>query len=80
MVGISVPVVLVLGGLTVLIWASSLPFDQALLAGLAVLVVACPCAVGLAAPLATSLGIGRLARRGCLVRDPAALEALAARG
>ena len=35
------------------------------------LVVACPCAVGLAAPLATSLGIGRLARCGCLVRDPA---------
>jgi P-type Cu2+ transporter len=41
------------------------------------LVVACPCAVGLAAPMATSLGIGRLARHGCLVRDPAALEALA---
>jgi Cu2+-exporting ATPase len=40
-------------------------------------VVACPCAVGLAAPLATSLGIGRLARCGCLMRDPAALEALA---
>jgi P-type Cu2+ transporter len=39
--------------------------------------VACPCAVGLAAPLATSLGIGRLARCGCLVRDPAVLEALA---
>ena len=45
---------------------------------LAVLVVACPCArSGLAAPLATSLGIGRLARYGCLVRDPGALEALA---
>jgi Cu2+-exporting ATPase len=40
-------------------------------------VVACPCAVGLAAPLATSLGIGRLARCGCLVRDPGVLEALA---
>jgi Cu2+-exporting ATPase len=48
-----------------------------LLVGLAVLVVACPCAVGLAAPLATSLGIGRLARCGCLVRDPGTLEALA---
>jgi Cu2+-exporting ATPase len=53
------------------------PFDRALLIGLAVLVVACPCAVGLAAPLATSLGIGRLARCGCLVRDPGTLEALA---
>ncbi len=76
-VGISVPFVLALGGLTTVLWARSLPFDQALLVGLAVLVVACPCAVGLAAPLATSLGIGLLARRGCLVREPAALEALA---
>jgi Cu2+-exporting ATPase len=76
-VGIFVPLVLALGGLTVLYWARWLPFDRALLVGLAVLVVACPCAVGLAAPLATSLGIGRLARHGCLVRDPGALEALA---
>jgi Cu2+-exporting ATPase len=42
-----------------------------------VLVVACPCAVGLAAPMAHSLGIGQLARHGCLVRNPGALEALA---
>ena len=77
MVGVSVPFVLILGGLTVAYWAQLMPFDQALLVGLAVLVVACPCAVGLAAPLATSLGIGRLARCGCLVRDPGTLEALA---
>ena len=77
-VGVSVPLVLILGVMTVLYWTShGILFDRALLIGLAVLVVACPCAVGLAAPLATSLGIGRLARCGCLVRDPAALEALA---
>jgi len=76
-VGISVPLVVILGGLTVVYWAQLVPFDRALLVGLAVLVVACPCAVGLAAPLATSLGIGRLARCGCLVRDPGTLEALA---
>jgi Cu2+-exporting ATPase len=76
-VGAFVPFVLILGGMTALYWGQWLPFDRALLVGLAVLVVACPCAVGLAAPLATSLGIGRLARCGCLVRDPAALEALA---
>ncbi len=76
-VGASVPLVLALGGLTMLYWAQWLPLGQALLFGLAVLVVACPCAVGLAAPLATSLGIGRLARYGCLVRDPGVLEALA---
>src|SRR6202041_3261030 len=47
------------------------------LIALSVLVVACPCAVGLAAPMAHSLGIGQLARHGCVVRNPAALEALA---
>jgi Cu2+-exporting ATPase len=76
-VGVSVPLVLGLGGLTAFYWAQWLPFDRALLVGLAVLVVACPCAVGLAAPLATSLGVGRLARCGCLVREPGALEVLA---
>ena len=76
-VAVAVPLVLTLSLLTVLYWAPRLPFDRALLVGLAVLVVACPCAVGLAAPLATSIGIGRLARCGCLVRDPGALEALA---
>ena len=76
-VAVAVPLVLALSLLTVLYWAHRLPFDRALLVGLAVLVVACPCAVGLAAPLATSIGIGRLARSGCLVRDPGALEALA---
>jgi Cu2+-exporting ATPase len=76
-VGIFVPFVLSLSGLTALYWVQWLPFDRALLIALAVLVIACPCAVGLAAPLATSLGIGRLARRGCLVREPGALEELA---
>lgn len=76
-VGVFVPIILVLGAGAVVYWAQHVRFDHALLIGLAVLVVACPCAVGLAAPMATSLGIGRLARHGCLVRDPAALEALA---
>ncbi|UPJ54131.1 cation-translocating P-type ATPase [Bradyrhizobium sp. 200] len=75
--GVFVPIILMLGVGASVYWAQHLPFDRAFLIGLAVLVVACPCAVGLAAPMATSLGIGRLARRGCLVRDPAALEALA---
>lgn len=75
--GVFVLMVLALACGTALYWSQRLTFDRALLVGLAVLVVACPCAMGLAAPLATSLGIGRLARRGCLVRDPAALELLA---
>lgn len=76
-VGGFVPVVLALAGLALVYWAQLLPLDRAMLAGLSVLVVACPCAVGLAAPLALSLGIGQLARHGCVVRSPGALEALA---
>ena len=75
--GAFVPAVLVLAGLTVFFWAHRTSFDEALLAGLAVLVVACPCGLGLAGALATTLGIGRLVRRGCLVRGGQVLEMLA---
>ena len=77
LVGAFVPIVLGLAGITLLYWLQRLPLDQAMLTALSVLVVACPCAVGLAAPMAHSLGIGQLARHGCLVRSPGALEALA---
>lgn len=76
-VGLSIPIVFALGGAAVAYWAQALPIDRAMLVGLAVLVVACPCAVGLAAPMATALGIARLARHGCVVRDPGVLEMLA---
>lgn len=76
-VAAAVPAVLLLGALTIIYWAQWLPLDRAMLMGVAVLVVACPCAVGLAAPLATSIGIGRLACHGCLIRDAGVLEALA---
>jgi Cu2+-exporting ATPase len=77
LVGAFVPLILALAAITLLYWAQRLPLDQAMLRALSVLVVACPCAVGLAAPMAHSLGIGQLARHGCLVRSPGALEALA---
>lgn len=51
--------------------------DQALLLSLSVLVAACPCAVGLALPLAFSAGSSRASRVGILFRDPASVEALA---
>jgi Cu2+-exporting ATPase len=79
-VGAFVPMVLVLAGITLAYWAQRVPLDQAMLTALSVLVVACPCAVGLAAPMAHSLGIGQLARYGCLVRSPDALESLARTG
>jgi heavy metal translocating P-type ATPase len=49
----------------------------ALIAAVAVLVVACPCALGLATPLAISVSLGRATRAGILVRQPAALETAA---
>ena len=51
--------------------------SQALLSGVAVLVVACPCALGLATPLALSTALSQAARQGVLVRSPAALETAA---
>jgi Cu+-exporting ATPase len=56
---------------------SGRPISQALLAGVAVLVVACPCALGLATPLALTVTLGRAARAGILVRNPVALETAA---
>jgi Cu2+-exporting ATPase len=72
-----VPAVVTLAVATVLYWSGRGPLDQALMAGLAVLVVACPCALGLAAPLATAVGLGLAARRGVLIRGGGVLERLA---
>ena len=71
-----IPVVLLLAAGTLWFWTGLVPFEQALLTALAVLVVACPCALGLAAPLATTLGIGVAARRAILLRSGGVLEKL----
>lgn len=73
-----IPGVLLMAGATGMYWAGHVSLEQAMLTGLAVLVVACPCSLGLAAPLAMSLGIARAAERGVLLRGGAVLEKLAA--
>lgn len=72
-----VPLVLAVATVVVATGVSSIGLDEAMLRGVAVLVVACPCALGLAASLATSLGVARLTRQGCLVRSGGVLESLA---
>ncbi len=72
-----IPMVLLLAAGTLWFWSGVAPFEQALLTALAVLVVACPCSLGLAAPLATTLGIGLAAQRGILLRSGDVLEKLA---
>jgi Cu+-exporting ATPase len=70
-----VPVVLVLAALTFAgWWYVAADLESALLASVAVLVIACPCALGLATPTALVAGTGAAARAGILIRDIQALE------
>ncbi len=76
--GVFVPVVLVGAALTFLAWwRLDGNFGTAVLAGVAVLLVACPCAMGLATPVAMMVGTGRASALGILVRSGDALERLA---
>ncbi|AEA12492.1 heavy metal translocating P-type ATPase [Thermoproteus uzoniensis 768-20] len=69
--------VMAVAAATFAVWlARGAPLGTALLFAAAVLVVACPCALGLATPMAVVVGVGRLAERGVLVKNPEALEAL----
>ncbi|MCG2842115.1 heavy metal translocating P-type ATPase [Sandaracinobacter sp. RS1-74] len=72
-----VPAVIVVALLAALVWALAGPeprFGYALLAGVSVLIIACPCALGLATPMSIMVGVGRGAQAGVLIRDAEALE------
>ena len=72
---IFVPTVLIIALMTLLInWAVVGAFTPSLLRAIAVLVIACPCAMGLATPAAIAVGLGRGARNGILFRNSKSLE------
>jgi len=78
--GVFVPVVMAVAALTVAVWLAVGPdprLTHALVAGVAVLIIACPCAMGLATPMSILVGTGRSAELGVLFRRGDALQRLA---
>ncbi|GIV32082.1 MAG: copper-translocating P-type ATPase [Saprospiraceae bacterium] len=71
-----VPVVLVIAALTFLLstFVFGISPQQAMMNSIAVLVISCPCAMGLATPTAVMVGVGRLARQGILIKGGATVE------
>lgn len=73
--GIFVPIVLVITAVTLALWLLlGAPAEAAFTAAVSVLIIACPCALGLATPTALLVGTGRGAQQGILIKGPEVLE------
>ena len=75
-----VPAVILIAVVTLVVWGSWGPeprLAHAVINAVAVLIIACPCALGLATPVSIMVGIGRAARGGVLIKNASALETLA---
>ncbi|MBQ3015006.1 MAG: heavy metal translocating P-type ATPase, partial [Clostridia bacterium] len=72
-----VPIVMAISALTLIVWLiATKSGEQALRSAISVLVISCPCALGLATPTAITVGVGRAAKVGVLFRSAEALEKL----
>ena len=75
--GVFVPAVLAIAVITLTVWLIlGFPFESSLTAAVSVLVISCPCALGLATPAAITVGIGKGAQNGILLKSAEALQKL----
>lgn len=75
--GVFVPSVMIIAVLTFLVWLNFGPepvFSYAIVATMTVLIIACPCALGLATPISIMIGVGKAAEYGVLIRNGEALQ------